>query len=120
MSVLWASIASLAMAEPMLEPSHRRHPNMKLLKMVEPIYPGEALCSGIDGTVVVEVLIDKHGVPQAIHALRGNPVLATRAYKAVRQWRWKPYRLNRVPIAVELTIAMNFGPEPGSDADQPI
>jgi len=32
----------------------------------------------------------------------------------------EPYRLNRVPIAVELTIAMNFGPEPGSDADQPI
>jgi TonB family protein len=72
--------------------------------------PEEAKENGIGGTVVVEVLIDKQGVPQAIHAVRGNPILATTAFKALQQWRWKPYRLNRVPVAVEMTIAMNFEP----------
>jgi TonB family protein len=110
--VLCVGFASLAFGE--LQGASRRHraghPILKLRHMVEPAYPEEAKENGIRGTVVVEVLIDKQGVPQAIHAVRGNPILATTAFKAVQQWRWKPYRLNRVPVAVEMTIAVNFEP----------
>lgn len=111
--VLCVSVASLAFGD-LQESSTCRYgtgnPTLKLRHMVEPAYPEEAKENGIGGTVVVEVLIDKQGVPQAIHAVRGNPILATTAFKAVQQWRWKPYRLNRVPVAVEMTIAMNFEP----------
>jgi len=79
--------------------------------MVEPIYAEAAIKNGIRGTVVVEVLIDKQGVPQAVHALRGDPTLANTVSQAVQQWRWQPYRLNRQPVAVEMTIAVNFEPE---------
>jgi len=111
--VLCVSVASLAFGEPQESsacPGGTGNPTLKLRHMVEPAYPEEAKENGIGGTVVVEVLIDKEGVPQAIRAVRGNPILATTASKAVQQWRWKPYRLNRVPVAVEMTIAMNFEP----------
>jgi len=114
MTVLCVSVASLALAEP--EPdyvSHRlREGNSapKLHSMVEPVYPEEARKNGIHGTVVVEVLIDKQGVPQAVHALRGDPALASTVSQAIQQWRWQPYRLNRQAVAVEMTIAVDFAP----------
>jgi len=114
MTVLCVSVASLALAEP--ETSHvsdchsAGNPILKPHTMVEPIYPEEARKNGIHGTVVVEVLIDKQGVPRAIHALRGDPALASTVSQAVQQWRWQPYRLNRQAVAVEMTIAVNFAP----------
>jgi len=112
MLVVWVSVANLGFIEPQNADQQpiASNPTLKLRHMVEPAYPEEAKENGIGGTVVVEVLIDKQGVPQAIHAVRGNPILTTTAFKAVQQWRWKPYRLNRVPVAVEMTIAMNFEP----------
>ena len=111
MLVLWVSVVSLPFVEPGQKNAARRragNPTLKLLKTVEPIYPAAARKKGIRGTVVVEVFIDKHGMPQAIHTVRGNPILARTVFNAVRQWRWQPYRLNRKPIEVEMTIAINF------------
>ncbi|MBZ5508722.1 MAG: energy transducer TonB [Acidobacteriia bacterium] len=115
MSVLCISVASVALAETGPRSASQRHssgkPTLKLHKMVEPIYPEAALKNGIRGTVVVEVLIDKQGVPQAVHALRGDPTLVNTVSQAIQQWRWQPYRLNRQAIAVEMMIAVNFEPE---------
>ncbi len=112
MLVVLVSVANLALIEPQhaTQQPTVSNPVLKLRHMVEPAYPEDARENGIGGTVVVEVLIDKQGVPQAIHAVRGNPILVTTAFKAVQQWRWKPYRLNRVPVPVEMTIAMDFEP----------
>ncbi|HEY7402958.1 MAG TPA: energy transducer TonB [Candidatus Angelobacter sp.] len=85
-------------------------PNLKLRRMVEPIYPPEAQRDGIRGTVVVEVLIDQQGVPLAIHTVRGDSILAEAVSRAVQQWRWEPYRLKRKAVAVEMTLAVNFDP----------
>jgi TonB family protein len=116
MLVLCVSGASLALAEPETcgpaqQPGRASNPTLKLEKMVEPVYPEAALKNGTGGTVVVEVLIDKQGVPRAVHALRGDPALTSTVSEAVQQWRWQPYRVNRQAVAVEMTIAVNFEPE---------
>ena len=114
MLVVWVSVASLAFEEPELrraaQPRIVCNPALKLRRMVEPVYPEAAQENGIRGTVVVEVLVDKQGVPQAVHAIRGNPTLASAVSKAVQQWRWQPYRLNREAVEVEMTIAIDFDP----------
>ena len=114
MLVVLVSIASLAFQETELkcaaQPSIVRNPTLKLRRMVEPIYPEAAQENDIRGTVVVEVLVDKRGVPQAVHALRGNPILASAVAQAVQQWRWQPCRLNREAVEVEMTIAIDFEP----------
>jgi TonB family protein len=114
MLVLWVSVASLPCWQAREECAAHRdivcNPTLQLRKMVEPVYPEEAQESGIRGTVVVEALVDKQGVPRAIHALRGDPLLVTAVSEAVQQWRWKPYRLNREAVEVDMTIAVNFEP----------
>lgn len=109
MSVLWASIASLVMDEPMLDEMDRhREPSMQLLKLIEPAYPEEALRLGVRGTVIAELLIDKRGFPQKIQIVKGHFILADAVNSVLRQWRWKPYRLNGEAVEIDLMIAMNF------------
>lgn len=109
MSVIWASVASVAMAEPMLRRADlRRQPSVSLLKLVEPVYPEEALRLGVRGTVIVELLIDKQGLPQKIQIVKGHSMLAAAVDGVLRQWRWKPYRLNGEAVEIDLMIAMNF------------
>jgi len=113
MLVLCVSVAQVALEEPERAPAPRRalrNPNLKLRRMVEPIYPSEAKRDEIRGTVVVEVLIDLQGIPLAIHTVRGDSILAEAVSRAVQQWRWEPYRLKRKAVAVEMTLAINFDP----------
>ncbi|HEU4414836.1 MAG TPA: energy transducer TonB [Candidatus Angelobacter sp.] len=111
MLVLCVSSANLAFSgsSAVSEPGHSDpKPRLKLRKRVEPVYPEQARMDGLQGTVVVELLVNKQGEPEALHTLRGDPVLARAVTEAVLQWRWQPYRLNRNAVAVDMTIAVNF------------
>ncbi len=112
MLVLCVSVAQVAVHEPGTPAPAQvlSNPNLKLRRMVQPVYPAEAQKRGIRGTVVVEVLIDQQGVPLAIHTVRGDSVLAGAVSHAVQQWRWQPYRLRHKTFAVEMTLAVNFDP----------
>jgi TonB family protein len=110
--VLWATVANFAVEAPRhcCDCSRPEAPPLKICKVVEPDYPQTALESGIRGTVVVEALVDKDGVPDRVRILRGDPTLAAAAFDAVSQWRWEPLqdlRSESLPIA----IAVNFEPE---------
>jgi TonB family protein len=113
MLVLLVSVAQVALEERGVQQASGKitcNPNLKLRRMVQPVYPEEAQRDGIRGTVVVEVLVDRRGVPRAVHTVRGDSILASAVSQAVQQWRWKPFRLNRKVVAVETTIAVNFEP----------
>jgi TonB family protein len=112
--VFWVGVANLAFRELRAMWTETRNtignPTLKLRKMVEPLYPEEAQRDGISGTVVVEALVDRKGIPRAVHSLRGDPILVGAVSKAVKQWRWRPYRLNREAVEVDVTIAVDFEP----------
>jgi periplasmic protein TonB len=82
----------------------------KLVTLVKPTYPSEALTQGIKGPVVLELLIDKEGNPQNIKVKKGDPVLANAVIKAVKQWKYKPYKLNGEAVEVETSVTVNFEP----------
>ena len=108
--VLWATVPNFTVADSCrggCRPSE--NPSLKVCKVVEPDYPEAALKSGIRGTVVVEALVGKDGIPEQVRILRGDPTLGSAASAAVCQWRWEPPRHlsgETIPIA----IAMNFEP----------
>src|SRR5262245_65257941 len=115
MLVLWVCVAQLADGGQIAQDRARGHlrcppVTVKLRKRVQPIYPDQALQQGIGGTVVVDVLIDRQGLPQSIQVIKGDPILASSALEALRQWRWKPCRLNGKAVAMEATIVVNFEP----------
>ena len=79
-----------------------------LVKRVEPKYPQTALASHAHGMVQIEATINKEGIVTNPKVLNGNPVLAQAALEAVRQWRYKPYRLDGQPVEIQTQITINF------------
>jgi TonB family protein len=76
--------------------------------MVRPTLPPDAKPSDVVGIAAVEVEIDKAGMPSSIKVLKGNPVAANAVVTAVKQWRWKPLKLNGVAVEAVTTIAVNI------------
>ena len=83
-------------------------PTLKIVKMVKPTLPLDAKPSDVVGVAAVEVEIDKAGMPSRIKVLKGNPVAASAIVMAVKQWRWRPLKLNGVAVEAVTTIAVNF------------
>ncbi len=79
-----------------------------LERKVQPIYPAAARIARVQGDVVLRALIDTRGEVAQIQVMRGNPLLVAAAVDAIRQWRYKPYRLNGQWIEVETEITVHF------------
>jgi TonB family protein len=82
-----------------------------LISKVTPKYPPEAKVAGIEGTVVLDAVIDKSGRVDKLKVLSGRSELMQSALDAVRQWRYKPFLLNGKPIEVETTINVMYSLE---------
>jgi protein TonB len=94
-----------AVARP-LQISHISEGN--LVHKVQPAYPALARSARIQGVVVLQAVIGKHGNIENLRLISGHPMLAPAAIDAVRQWRYRPYILNNDPIEVETQITVNF------------
>ena len=73
-----------------------------------PAYPPLAQAARIEGTVILEAVIDARGVVQDVTVLRSVPMLDRAAIDAVKQWRYTPTRLNGVAIPVRMSITVTF------------
>jgi protein TonB len=79
-----------------------------LLAPIRPVYPVIAKVAGVQGTVVVEAVISRQGAIESLHVVSGPAMLQNAALDAIREARYRPYRLNGEPIAVETTITVIF------------
>jgi TonB family protein len=87
---------------------HVKSDSLKLISKVNPVYPIDAKKAKIQGTVQLEALIGKDGVPMRLKVQEGPKELQQSALDAVRQWRYEPYLLNGNPIEVETTIIVIY------------
>jgi len=75
----------------------------------EPEYTDEARAAKYQGTVVLSVDIDQHGVPQNIQVTRGLGLgLDQNAIAAVSQWRFQPATKDGAPVTVQAKVEVNF------------
>jgi len=79
-----------------------------LVQRVEPVYPSIAKAARVSGTVELEATISKTGTVKDLHVVGGPAMLRQAAMDAVRQWRYKPYKLNNEATEVETSININF------------
>jgi protein TonB len=75
---------------------------------VTPVYPAEAKQSRIQGTVKLEITIDKEGHVANMSVVSGPAELVRSAIDAVRQWVYKPTLLNGEPVSVLTTVDINY------------
>jgi TonB family protein len=79
-----------------------------LLSRVNPVYPADAKRDRIQGTVKLEITIDKEGHVSAVSLISGPTELVQSATDAVQQWVYRPTLLNGEPVGVLTTVDVNY------------
>jgi protein TonB len=79
-----------------------------LIRRITPLYPELAKRARVQGSVVLAATISREGTIENLTTLSGHPLLVASALAAVRQWRYRPYILNKEPVEVETTVTVNF------------
>jgi TonB family protein len=77
-------------------------------KKVPAVYPEKARGSGIQGTVVVNVLISETGEVREATAASGDADLAQAAIDSIKRWTYKPYVVDGKPTPVETQVTFRF------------
>ena len=97
---------------PQEEPGVRVTGNIRpptLRRSVAPTYPEIAKKARIQGSVILEIIVDRHGRVADARVLRGVPLgCSEAALEAVRTWRYRPARRDNRPVTVYLTVVVPF------------
>jgi|GEM_PF-324364 len=74
------------------------------------IYPEKAKQAGIEGTVIIEVKVNKNGKVFGLSAVRssGNKELDDAAMEAIIKTKFKPAYRNKQPVDVNISIPVRF------------
>lgn len=75
---------------------------------VHPVYPEIARAARVEGTVILEAVLDTNGHVTQLKVLRSVPLLDQAALDAVRQWRYSPSIYYGRPVSVLMTITVRF------------
>jgi TonB family protein len=80
-----------------------------VLRIVQPVYPPDALRRRVRGLVVIRALISETGVPLRTEVVQGAPGgLTEAAVAAVTQWRFEPALAGGLPVRTHTTIRIPF------------
>lgn len=79
-----------------------------VIKRVEPIYPELARKAGIEGMVVVKVLIGTKGDVEKVQVVKSHPMLDEAAIAAAKQFKFKPGKQRDRFVKVWMTIPFTF------------
>ncbi len=79
-----------------------------LIQSAPPVYPPLARTAHVAGTVELHATISTNGTIKDLQFVNGPAMLRQSALDAVRNWRYKPYRLNNQPVEIETTISVVF------------
>jgi protein TonB len=75
---------------------------------VQPQYPKKARKKRIEGQVLLKILISPKGDVRDIAVESGDPLLASAAINAVKQWKYRPYLMRGRPVELESYVRLNF------------
>lgn len=86
---------------------------------VAPVYPPIAQQAGVQGVVILEVIIGVDGKVQQSRVLRPVPLLDQAAVDAVNQWEYTPTLVNGQPVPVVMTVTVTFTLDGGPQSVKP-
>jgi periplasmic protein TonB len=74
-----------------------------------PEYPDVAKRTGLEGTVIVQVLLNKEGkVKRALVAKTNNEIFSEAAVEAAQKWVFTPALMQGKPVIVWISIPFRF------------
>src|SRR5262249_7262171 len=84
---------------------------VQVLKRVAPVYPAIAKVRRLGGTATVQFTVGKDGKASNLQYVSGLPVFQEAAFEAIKQWQFKPAKLNGQPIDQTMQVPMKFSPQ---------
>jgi protein TonB len=75
---------------------------------VRPVYPEIARAAHLEGTVIMEAVLDTSGRVTQLRVIQSAPMFDQAALDAVRQWRYTPSLYGGRPVSVLMTITVRF------------
>ncbi len=80
----------------------------KVLSAAQPVYPEPAKKAGIEGRVILKVLIDTDGKVSQARILKSIPTLDQAAIAAAKKFKFAPAKMDGTPVKVWMTIPFQF------------
>ena len=81
----------------------------QLIRSVDPEFTDEARRAKFQGSVSIQLIVDRLGNPQDIQVVRRLGMgLDEKAIEAVRQYKFRPAMFQGRPVAVQMVINVNF------------
>ena len=81
----------------------------RLVHRVDPRYPPQAVQQNLEGTVVMDVIVDKKGGISHLEVVKGaHPILDEAARNAVELWKYEPYLVKGKPRPIKFSIVLDF------------
>ena len=78
------------------------------IEKIDPVYPPIAIQERIQGPVVLDLRIIQTGDVEQVSLVSGHPMLVSPATEAVKQWKYKPYMKEGIPVVVLTMVRLNF------------
>lgn len=75
---------------------------------VRPLYPDLARSARVEGTIIMEAVLDVSGRVTQVRLLKSVPLLDQTAIDAVRRWRYTPSSYGGHAVSVLMTITVRF------------
>ena len=79
-----------------------------LTRDAQPIYPQSAINAGIEGTVVVSIVVDENGLVTDATIFNSIPQLDNAALQAARGKVYSPGRIGGLPVSTKMNIPIEF------------
>jgi TonB family protein len=92
----------------------------RVLARIEPKYTEEARKAGVEGAIVLQLVVNAEGRPENVRVVKGlRSDLDENAVAALQQWKFEPGKKGGKPVSVFATIQVRFR-VPLSPTDDPI
>jgi TonB family protein len=113
LAILCAAVTVCAqdyVSEPELHQVISDHRQLAALVLAQPApeYPPVARVNYLEGLVQILITVNNHGKVSDAHVLKGNPLLATAALKAVSHWVYRPLATATGPAGFNTTVKLKF------------
>jgi TonB family protein len=79
-----------------------------LVSSSQPSYPLLANLAHMQGSVVMRAVISREGTVERLHVIKGHRLLRGAAKSAVQSWRYRPYKVDGVPVEVATVVSVDF------------
>lgn len=96
-----------------------RRPILRMVRWLRPSYPVDWALAGVQGSVVLDLLISPNGRPVEINVAQGSgsPELDRSAARAASDWRFAPPRWRSQPVEVWGRVEVRFVAHAGEARD---